>query len=557
MYREILKKIKVFSLPFLFSIAGCGGSESQFGGATATSKGGKVGSKTEVKSELSDDLTQVAISPDEVPNYKSVIAFLDAANVPVPNNVRSEVMNLKVPDGLMLAGPFVGSNGVSSFNLSARTTNTLASLVGIVPSSVVNGLLGTPLGGLLCLPNGILLVTNPSGTSIDINNRANCLRVSGSFVKSFGNGRSCLTCHSPLDSWTLNTKNINERFNSSRGNDPLFRTVDGANCPKADVSTIAAKRQSYSLLLSKGLIRIEQKLPSNAEFKLASATGTYCNEIDSRDPLLSLYRRPLPTTNLELITSVMWDGRESKTGDLRQDLLAQARSAVATHAEAKEVPSDRVMNDAVDLEISITSAQITSNKGFNLSTTRESAAQILARQKLTPNENISRFNTNVFTLFNAFASSSNANQRALYRGQQIFNTKTFNVPELGANTTCSSCHNAPNAGSNTAIPRRFFDNGVATEEFRTSDLPLYTFVSLDGRKTVKVSDPGRAMVTGKWEDIGKFKVPVLRGIAARYPYFHNGSARTVGDVVNFYDDRFDIGLSLEEKLDLTAFLEQL
>ncbi len=568
------------------TLAACGGPKAQFAGEVT--KATLVPANPTVDTKPQDppvEVSAVTIAPEEVPNYKSVIRLLDEAGVAIPEDVRAEVMNLEDPetsnatdqvysetghgsagDGLALAdwGIFgrKSSNqrsggGVRSINLSARTTNTLAKLVGIVPSSVVNGILSTPLGALLCLPNGILLVTNPSGTSVDINNKANCLRVSGTFTKAYGNGRSCLSCHSPLDSWGLNIRNINQRFNASRGNDPLFRPIDGANCPKADVSSPEAKRKSYSLLLTKGLIRVEQKIPAAAEFKLQASTGTYCNEIDPTKPVLSLYRRPLPTTNLDVITSVMWDGRESTTGDLRKDLFNQAKDAILTHAEAKAVPSDREVNDAVDLETVITSAQITSNKGFSLSSTNESAAQILARQKLTPNSNMSPFNPDVFTLFNAFANSDNANQRALYRGQQIFNRRTFNVVGLGANTTCSTCHNAANVGSNTAVPGRFFNNGVAEEEYRSADMPLYTLVSNDGKKTIKVTDPGRALVTGKWEDIGKFKVPGLRGMAAREPYFHNGSASTLGDVVEFYDEHFEIGLTMEEKLDLKAFLEQL
>ena len=42
------------------------------------------------------------------------------------------------------------------------------------------------------------------------------------------------------------------------------------------------------------------------------------------------------------------------------------------------------------------------------------------------------------------------------------------------------------------------------------------------------------MITGKWADIGRFKGPILRALAARAPYFHNGSAATLEEVVEFY-----------------------
>ena len=51
--------------------------------------------------------------------------------------------------------------------------------------------------------------------------------------------------------------------------------------------------------------------------------------------------------------------------------------------------------------------------------------------------------------------------------------------------------------------------------------------------------------------------PFCRGLAARAPYFHDGSAATLMDVVNFYNRRFSIGLSAQEKIDLVNFLNSL
>ena len=65
------------------------------------------------------------------------------------------------------------------------------------------------------------------------------------------------------------------------------------------------------------------------------------------------------------------------------------------------------------------------------------------------------------------------------------------------------------------------------------------------------------MVTGKCVDIGKVKVPGMRGLAARAPYFHNGSAATLTDVVNFYIQRFNLLLTTQQKADLVAFMSTL
>jgi cytochrome c peroxidase len=67
--------------------------------------------------------------------------------------------------------------------------------------------------------------------------------------------------------------------------------------------------------------------------------------------------------------------------------------------------------------------------------------------------------------------------------------------------------------------------GLSDASRRTPDMPLYTLRRLSAAgERVQTTDPGRAMITGKWADIGKFRGPILRGLAARAPYFHNGSA---------------------------------
>jgi len=111
--------------------------------------------------------------------------------------------------------------------------------------------------------------------------------------------------------------------------------------------------------------------------------------------------------------------------------------------------------------------------------------------------------------------------------------------------------------------------GLVDASRRTPDMPLYTLqekcVALsDGTKVAgpscpaqTVTDPGRALISGKFADIGKFKGPILRGLAARAPYFHNGSAADLGAVIDFYNERFGAGIAGREKEDLIAFLRAL
>ena len=126
--------------------------------------------------------------------------------------------------------------------------------------------------------------------------------------------------------------------------------------------------------------------------------------------------------------------------------------------------------------------------------------------------------------------------------------------------TCTTCHDTPNVGEpldarrryESAPPRRIRCGGLDVQ-----GLPVYTLRNLTTGETVQVTDPGRALITGKWKDIARFKGPILRGLASRAPYFHNGSARTIADVVNFYDVRFNMNLTRTEKSDLEAFLAAL
>jgi cytochrome c peroxidase len=121
--------------------------------------------------------------------------------------------------------------------------------------------------------------------------------------------------------------------------------------------------------------------------------------------------------------------------------------------------------------------------------------------------------------------------------------------------TCGTCHDSPNAGNHSVSAP--LNIGLTDASRRTADLPLFTLTNKVTGDTIQTTDPGRAMVSGKWADIGKFKGPVLRGLAARAPYFHNGSAATLLDAVNFYNDRFNLNLTDQQKSDLVAFLRTL
>jgi hypothetical protein len=90
--------------------------------------------------------------------------------------------------------------------------------------------------------------------------------------------------------------------------------------------------------------------------------------------------------------------------------------------------------------------------------------------------------------------------------------------------TCTVCHHAPNVGNHSV--KAPLDIGLSDPKVARY-LSVHTVRNLATGETIDTTDLGRAMITGKWRDIGKFKGPVLRGLAARAPYFHNGSAATL------------------------------
>ena len=378
------------------------------------------------------------------------------------------------------------------------------------------------------------------------------------FFRGFGEtGRACSTCHAPADGWSLVPASVQHRFEATDGLDPLFRPHDAAVSPRADVTTLEARRRAYALVLTRGLIRVGLAIPAQAEFELAGVDDPY--EFASAAEL-SLFRRPLPVTNLKFLTSVMWDGRESGAGrTIVRDLLAQAAGAANAHGQGAAL-GDEQRRAIIDFERVLFTAQSHDRRVGALDAERAAGGpRALVDQpfQFAINSLMDQTGTpptrRVFTLFDAWASSPDETRRAVASGQTLFNERAFGARRV----TCSGCHNAPNAGSNST--GAFFE-GVAGEAQRPAALPLYTLRcvrgSLEGQ-TLRTTDPGWGLVTGRCADVGKFKVPTLRGLAGRPPYFHNGSAATLDDVVDSYDRRFAIGLSPAERGDLVAFLRAL
>jgi len=436
------------------------------------------------------------------------------------------------------------------------------------------------------------------------------------FFQSLGtNGRSCVTCHQPASGMSVSGLNILARYVESAGQDPLFAPVDGANCPNAVPALNTSGSHlgnrlgkglnflaAHSLILNRGVFRIFLPVPANAQFTIEvvsdpNGCNTDPNYNEVVDPstgqatqIVSVYRRPLISTNLDFVTTaftfgppgpsgnIMWDGRDP-------DLQTQAINATLGHAQALTAPTAVQVAQIVEFETGIFSAQASDFLAGSLTALGATGGPVVlssappgqggfATPEVPPNPP-------VFSEYTAWAgvtgsSPAAARRESILRGQTIYNTHLFTISNVqgfndavGINPfpggTCGSCHSQIGAGTD------FFggaqhDLGVAGDQPQfngpppAGDLPVFRLTCTSGAapgyqgNVVLTNDPGRALISGNCSDIGKFTVPQLRALASHPPYFHDGSAKTLLDVVNFYNKRFNIGLTDQEKTDLVNFL---
>ena len=474
------------------------------------------------------------------------------------------------------------------------------------------------------IPNGSFFV-NSGGASETYSTTGGGIDLTGPFFQSMGtNGRSCATCHQPSDAMSVSAAHVQQRFSQTQGQDPIFRTVDGSNCNHSiDVSTLAGRSAAYSLLQTRGLIRIAIAVPASADYRVVSVNNPYgCNESD----VISMYRRPLPSTNLRFLSAVMFDGRESTpaTGttkilysnyptSLLNDLAHQSVDATVNHAQGdgtRPTPAEQLQ--IVNFEMALFTAQTVGNCAGRLDahganggpvalTTQpfflsiNSSVNPLVPTLETPGGLVTpgdgKFNPAIFNPFDAWATLPDTSPRAaVARGQLIFNSRPIKITGVaGINDdvsagglvaggissltgTCGTCHDTPNVGNHSFPTPLDIGTGDPSSNVSVnlggldiSYLPSITVCKLDSTtippapttNCKTTTDLGQALIDGKFDHVGKIKGPILRGLSARAPYFHNGSAQTLLNAVQFYEGRFGLVLTPQEESDLVAFLSVL
>jgi hypothetical protein len=159
------------------------------------------------------------------------------------------------------------------------------------------------------------------------------------------------------------------------------------------------------------------------------------------------------------------------------------------------------------------------------------------------------------------------------RGARVFRDKTFLITDsAGINSpigfgnpvrnSCVFCHNMTQMGNDVAPGQ--VDLGTTNQPFADPMpwLPLFR-VTCKGPphphygRVIFTSDPGYALTTGRCADVGKITLQSMRGLAARAPYFSNGLARDLRGVVDYYERRYKIGYTEQEKRDLVNLMSVL
>ncbi len=418
------------------------------------------------------------------------------------------------------------------------------------------------------------------------------------------NGRACVTCHQPAYAMTLSAAGIRERWLKTRGKDPLFASVDGSNCPDLPQE----KESSHSLLLNRGLIRLAIPWPPpnrKPEFSIEVVSDpTGCNTsakygLNSAHPAVSIFRRPRMAANLKYVTNprpqfaLKLGGLadvDPETGepvsmnfmaDAREpSLRSQARNAALQHEQSPGPLPDSAVRRIVEFESQIYVAQIFDAKAGDLA---EPGGPPALGPRAMAGHHPGVLGDNdydpVFQLFDTWKKPAGQSEfrASVARGNDIFMFRQFwlrdatHINSIGLGNplkrTCATCHNAQMTGQD--LSAGWVDLGTTNYPTWTEpplysesrELPVFK-ITCDkdapphpylGR-VIYTSDPGRALISGRCVDVGSIVMQQFRGLAARAPYFSNGSMKSLRELVDFYDRRFDMKLTEQEKQDLVNFL---
>jgi cytochrome c peroxidase len=379
-------------------------------------------------------------------------------------------------------------------------------------------------------------ISDAAGSSAS-SHTAGYVALDGNFFTPQGtNGRHCGTCHVPADGWSIRPATVVALFQATGGLDPIFVNHLDTDTPTSDMSTVEA-RWNATTMLRQGKFTRRVSPPAVRDYTVTAASDPFGVGTTSS---LWFFRRPLPTANFRSHT-VMWDGANTVGTSLRDGLIKQARGNVTGAQQGAPAP-DAIIFDMVDFEMALFNAQLIVNSTGRLDANgAQGGPEAASAQALVDGR---------FNLYDGWASSGSPNRKQIYRGQEIFNN--VNTP---SGRTCRGCHSAANNGQN--VNGTLFDIGASRPQFARPDMAVYTFQRTSDGAIVQSTDPGNGIRTGNFADLNRFKTPNLRGLSARAPYFHNGIAATLLDVVRHYEVALGFVFTAQEEADLVAFMTAL
>jgi hypothetical protein len=420
------------------------------------------------------------------------------------------------------------------------------------------------------------------------------------------NGRACVTCHQPADAMSLSAASAAAQWAKNGAKDPLFAASDGSNCPNLPQS----ERASHSLLIDHGLIRIARPWPPKnvtPDFRLEVVRDpSTCNTdakygLASADPHISVFRRPRPVANFKYIEAMGFaydpkagmplpvDPETGKpvSGNLMADarvpsLTAQMRDAAGAHlAFLKNMDAGDIAR-VLDFERRIYVAQQSDKQGGSLDgddalggprTLQVSAPGRLGSQGTPVWSEFEAWEKAPAGVKTGWSPEVRAFRESVARGARVFRDKTFLISDTaGINSpigfgnpvrnSCVFCHNMTYMGMDVAPGQ--VDLGTTNKPFADplAHLPLFR-VTCTGKphphygRTILTHDPGYALTTGRCADVGRITLQSLRGLSGRAPFFSNGSAKDLRGVVDYYERRYNIGYTEQEKQDLVNLMRSL
>jgi cytochrome c peroxidase len=442
-----------------------------------------------------------------------------------------------------------------------RTIRTIST--GMVLAAAGCGLAGDADDGVTASSDNLLATRNEFGTA-ETFHVTGAVDFTNPFFQQLGtNPRTCATCHGADQGWTM-TSDANDRlFHDTDGLAPLFNPVDEGPRPDADLSTKDKREAAFEpTTIEHGLTRFTRTVPATAEFTVLAVDDP--SGFSTPTAILN-FRRPTASANEAKVSSILWTS--GPVQDVRATFANVLRGGATLHEQrdpANPVPLAQGQA-AADLFLGLFFAQISDDHAGRLDAAGAKGGPAnLSTFPFTLGMNdpaAPGFSRKVFDIYDAWAGSSNSARARIARGQDVFNNNEFDITGvpgindvLGQATirgTCSTCHNTPNVGGHSVI--RMVDLGIANAPNCDRALPILTLQNKTTGEIRRVCDMGRGG-NGVWADLGKFRVPPLRGLAARAPYFHDGRAKDIGEVTHFYKDRFNIDFSGGKESDLEAFL---